>query len=130
MNRLKILLYIIAISQIALGALTALVPGPFFIWMGLTAPPADNQYMLGMLSARFFAYGIGMIVLARASRPDRFWLLNMVLIQLIDLAAGLFYVSNGTIGWEVAAFPMFNATIFAALLWLWMPQSNTQAQTS
>jgi hypothetical protein len=129
MTRLKILLLIVALSQLVLGALTLLAPGPFFAWMGLTVPPADNQYMLGMLAARFIAYGIGMAVLARAERPDPFWIRNMVLVQAIDFATGLYYIATGVIGVEVAAFPMVNAAIFGVLLWLWAPGAEIkQAQ--
>ena len=131
MMRLKILLWIVAVSQLVLGALTLLAPGPFFGWMGLTPPPADNQYMLGMLAARFIAYGIGMATLARAAVPSLFWIRNMVLIQVIDFAVGAFYIANGTIGPEVAAFPMFNAAAFAVLLWLWSSSTGRpEAQAS
>ena len=123
MNRLKILLIIVAISQLVLGALTLIVPGPFFAWMGLTVPPADNQYMLGMLAARFIAYGLGFLTLARAANPDGFWIRNMVLVQAIDFAAGLYYIATGVIGLDVAACPMVNAAIFGALLWLWAPRA-------
>lgn len=119
MNRLKTLLYIVAVSQLALGALTLLAPGPFFAWMGLSVPPIDNNYMLGMLAARFLAYGTGMIWLARQAEPQRFWILNMVFIQAIDFAVGAYYVATGVIGPEVAAFPMINAAIFGGLLWVW-----------
>ncbi|MCB9994357.1 MAG: hypothetical protein H6873_11960 [Hyphomicrobiaceae bacterium] len=119
MRRLKILLWIIAISQLVLGALTLVAPATFFGWMGLTPPPADNNYMLGMLAARFFAYGIGMIWLTRQQEPALFWIRNMVFIQAIDFAVGAFYLATGAIGPATAAFPMFNAAIFGSLLWLW-----------
>ena len=35
MTRLKILLWIVALSQLVLGALTLIAPGAFFAWMGL-----------------------------------------------------------------------------------------------
>ena len=119
MTRLKILLWVVGISQIVLGALTLFAPTFFFESMGLTAPAADNRYMLGMLAARFLAYGIGMFWLARQAVPDLFWIRNMILIQAIDFGAGLFYLGTGTIGIAVAAFPMFNAAVFAVLLYLW-----------
>jgi hypothetical protein len=131
MTRLKALLWLIAASQFVLGALTLLAPGPFFAWMGLTVPPADNNYMLGMLAARFLAYGIGMAVLARQDAPDPFWIRNMILIQVIDFGVGAYYVASGTIGFAVAAFPMFNAALFATLLWLWGPRAGpAQARTA
>jgi hypothetical protein len=124
MTKLKVLLWAVAGSQIILGAATLLAPGPFFAWMGLTVPPVDNNYMLAMLSARFLAYGIGFLALARSERPDPFWIRNMVVVQAIDFAAGLYYVATGVVAISVAAFPMFNAAVFGLLLWLWAPRQN------
>lgn len=113
---LKIALYLVAVSQFALGALTLFAPAFFLTTMGLTPPAPDNGYILAMLGARFVAYGIGMVWLARQSEPDRFWVRNMVLIQLIDFGAGAVYLGLGTVGLSVVAFPMFNAALFAGLL--------------
>lgn len=111
---LKPLLWIIAASQLVLGALTLFLPFTFFGWMGLTIPPADTAYMIGLLGARFVAYGIGMIMLARQPEPSSFWMGNMLLIQLIDFAVGAAYLLRGIVGLSVLAFPMTNAAIFAA----------------
>jgi hypothetical protein len=127
MTRLKYLLWVIAISQLVLGALTLLVPGPFFDWMGLTVPAEDNRYMLGMLAARFIAYGAGFVALARQELPDPLWIRLMVLIQAIDFGVGLYYLLTGVIGPEVVAFPMVNAVVFGGLLWLWMPRRAMHA---
>lgn len=130
MTRLKVLLWVVGISQIVLGALTLFAPTFFFETMGLSAPPADNTYMLGMLGARFLAYGLGMFWLARQAVPDLFWIRNMILIQLIDLGAGAFYLATGVIGLSVAAFPMFNATVFAVLLYLWSNPDGQRTQAA
>jgi hypothetical protein len=115
---LKPLLWIIAASQLVLAALTLFVPLQFFAWMGLTPPAPDNGYMIGMLGARFLAYGIGMAMLARAASPSRFWIANMALIQTVDLALALAYVGAGIVPLAVAAFPALNAALFTAgLLW-------------
>jgi hypothetical protein len=115
---LKPLLWIIAVSQLVLAALTLFLPLTFFGWMGLTVPAADNGYMIGMLGARFLAYGLGMVMLARADSPSRFWLGNMLLIQLVDLALALVYLSSGTVSLSVAGMPMVNAALFSAgLFW-------------
>ncbi|WP_339915416.1 hypothetical protein [uncultured Brevundimonas sp.] len=116
MNRLRIVLWMVAISQLVLGVLTLFVPAQFFDLIGLSTPPADNQYMLAMLGARFLAYGFGLIVLARSTEIKSFWIWNMVAVQLIDLAAGIYYTANDTLTLSVSAFPMFNAALFAALL--------------
>jgi hypothetical protein len=110
--------------------LTLFAPTFFFETMGLSAPPADNKYMLGMLAARFFAYGLGMFGLARQAVPDLFWIRNMILIQLIDLGAGAFYLATGVIGLSVAAFPMFNATVFAVLLYLWSKPDGQRTEAA
>lgn len=124
MTKLKALLWLIALSQFALGALVLAVPGAFLGWMGLTAPPADTGYMLGMLGARFIAYGFGMVVLARAAEPDRFWLLNMALVQAIDFSVGLVYLADGRITLSTAAFPMTNALVFTSLILLLAPRAT------
>jgi hypothetical protein len=90
-----------------------------------SVPPTDVNYMLGMLSARFLAYGLGMFYIARSPEKNIFWINNMILIQVIDLTVGLFYTLNGTIGLAVSAFPMVNATVFIVLLWLWRPKTAT-----
>jgi hypothetical protein len=122
MLKLRVLLWVVAISQLLLGALVLFVPGPFFLAMGLSAPPANNNYMLGMLAARFIAYGLAFVALARAEKPDAGWIRNMALIQVIDFAVGLYYTTTGVIGPSVTALPMFNAAVFACLLWLWQPR--------
>lgn len=115
---LRPLLWIIAASQLVLAALTLFAPLQFFAWMGLSTPAPDNGYMIGMLGARFLAYGIGMAWLARAAQPSRFWIANMALIQAVDLALALAYVGAGIVPLAVAAFPALNAALFTAgLLW-------------
>ena len=124
MRKLTILLWIIGIVQLVLGALFLIAPQAIMGWMGLTVPAADTGYILGMLAARFIAYGLGMFYIARKPEENRFWINNMILIQAIDLAVGLFYTLNGTITLAVSAFAMFNATVFIILLLLWRPKNN------
>ncbi len=130
MTRLRILLIIVALSQLVLGTLTLIIPTTFFGWMGLTAPPADNLYMLTMLGGRFIAYGLGMIWLARMAEPNLFWIRNMVLIQAIDFAGGAYYLATGIITLATAGFPMFNAAVLGTLLWIWSRPSSAPARNN
>jgi hypothetical protein len=41
----------------------------------------------------------------------------MALIQTLDLVVGAAYLASGAIGIAAAGFPMFNAALFASLLW-------------
>lgn len=127
MKKLRVLLRVIGVVQIVLGLGLLFTPAFFLEWMGLSVPPTDVNYILGMLSARFLAYGLGMFYVARAPGENIFWINNMILIQIIDLAVGLFYTLNGTIPLAVSAFPMFNATVFIILLYLWRPKMAGQA---
>jgi hypothetical protein len=71
-----------------------------------------------MLAARFLVYGIGMFWIARDPHRNHFWARGMVLIQLLDFAAGALYVSLGIVLFANAALPMFNAAVFAGLLFV------------
>ena len=113
----------IGIVQLLLGFGILLAPTSFVVWMGLSRTPADANYLFGMLAARFIAYGIGMFVIAQKPTAHVFWIKNMILIQAIDLAVGLFYTINGVLPLSVSAFPMFNATLFIALLMRWRPRA-------
>jgi hypothetical protein len=125
---LKIVLWIVALSQFVLGALTLFLPLQFAGWMGLPTPPAADGYLLAMLGARFVGYGLGLVWLARQPLPDRFWVRNMALIQLLDLAAGLVYVAAALVPLAAAVFPMFNAALFATLLWVFSRPSTRIAK--
>ena len=125
MKKLQSLLILIGIVQLVLGALFLLAPQAIMGMMGLTVPPADSGYMLGMLAARFIAFGLGMFWCARAPEENIFWINNMILIQIIDLAAGIFYTATGVVAISSSAFPMFNATLFIILLTMWRPKTET-----
>lgn len=124
MKKLTVLLRMIGVVQLLLGAGLLFAPSMFVAWMGLSATATDINYLFGMLAARFIAYGAGMFFIARAPEKNAFWIQNMLFIQLIDLAVGLFYTMNGTLVLAASAFPMFNATVFATLLFFWMPTQN------
>ncbi len=127
--KLKVLLYLIGIVQLVLGVLYLFAPHLLLRAMGHSLPMADINYPLGMLAARFLAYGIGMFVIAASPFVHRFWIVNMALIQAIDLAVGVFYTANGTLPLSLSAFPMFNAAMFALLLWWWRPVADSPART-
>ena len=125
MKKLRILLRVVGVVQFVLGAAYLFVPEAFMAWMKLSPTPTDTNYALGMLAARFIAYGIGMFVIARDPVRNLFWIKNMILIQLIDLAVGAFYTANGTLSLSSSAFPMFDAVLIAGLLFLWRPKQIT-----
>jgi len=121
--KLKVLLRVIGIVQLVLGAFYLFLPLQFLSMQGLSAPGADNAYPLGMLAARFLAYGIGMLFIAKAPEKNSFWINNMILIQAIDLAVGIFYTATGIVSLPHSIFPMFNAMLFIVLLSLWRPKA-------
>ena len=123
MKKLQGLLMVIGVVQLVLGIGFLLAPSALMGAMGLSVPAQDVNYMLGMLGARFVAYGIGMFWIARDPEQNLFWIYNMLLIQVVDLAVGVVYTVNGTVPLAVSAFPMFNATVFIILLWVWRPKS-------
>jgi len=121
------LCYLIGVVQLVLGGLYLLVPQLMIGWQGLGPIPADVGYPLAMLAARFLVYGAGMFVIAANPAKNRPWIAGMIVIQLIDLGAGLAYVATGVVAFSVAAFPMMNAAIFAVGLYLLRPRAPQPA---
>lgn len=128
--KLKVFLMVVGLVQTTLGIAYLFFPLELLQWLGHTIPAPDINYPLGMLAARFLAYGLGMFVIAREPARHAFWITNMILIQLIDLAVGVTYTLSGTVSLELAGFPMFNAALIALLLWLWRPKSTPAAKAA
>lgn len=124
MKKISILLNVIGVSQIALGALFLFAPAAFVHWMGISSMDRDANYLLGMLSARFFAYGAGMFHAAKNPEGNVFWIRSMLAVQAIDFGVGAFYLGTGAISLSVCAFPMFNAAVFSTLLAKWSPKTS------
>ena len=127
--KLKVLLRVIGVVQLVLGVMYLVMPLRFLEMMGQSVPQPDIAYPLGMLAARFLAYGIGMLFIAREPEKHLFWINNMVLIQVLDLAVGIFYTASGIVALSHSAFPMFNASLFIILLTMWRPKATEQGKS-
>lgn len=125
MRNLKVLLRLVGAMQIILGLLYLFAPTFLLESIGHTVPEDDILYPLGMLASRFLAYGVAFVLIARNPVQHRLWISNMILIQLIDLGVGIFYTATDAVALADSAFPMFNATWIAALLYLWRPQAQS-----
>ncbi|MBE0669281.1 MAG: hypothetical protein IH588_01725 [Anaerolineales bacterium] len=124
--KLKVLLRIIGVVQLVLGLMYLFFPMNFLGMMGHSIPEPDIAYPLGMLAARFLAYGVGMLFIANEPEKQLFWINNMILIQAVDLAVGIFYTATGIVSLGHSAFPMFNASLFLILLTLWRPKTTSR----
>lgn len=119
------LLRVIAFVQMLLGILYLFAPQWLLAQMGHSAAPPDLVYPLGMLAARFVAYGVGLWVASRDIPAHRLWIRLMALIQLIDLGAGVAATATGAVPLSLSAFPMFNAVWIAAVCaWLGRPPAR------
>lgn len=124
MKKLTYLLRVVGAIQIILGLGYLLVPGMFLHAMGHSSPQPDIYYPLGMLAARFIAYGIAFFVIASAPAKHVLWINIMILIQAIDLGVGIFYTGIGVVPVSLSALPMFNAIWIILLLALWRPKGK------
>jgi hypothetical protein len=121
MKKMNYLLKLIGAIQIVLGLAYLFAPALFLQSMGHSLPQADIYYPLGMLAARFIAYGIALLVISNAPVQHVLWVNFMILIQVIDLAVGIFYTAIGVLPLTLSAFSMFNAAWIILLLALWRP---------
>jgi len=124
MKKLNYLLKLIGTIQIILGMAYLFAPALFLHSMGHSIPQPDIYYPLGMLAARFIAYGIALLIISSSPAQHVLWINVMILIQVIDLAVGIFYTSIAVIPLSLSAFPMFNATWIILLLVIWRPESK------
>ena len=124
MKKLNYLLKFIGAIQIILGMAYLFAPALFLHSMGHSIPQPDIYYPLGMLAARFIAYGIALLIISSSPAQHVLWINVMILIQLIDLAVGIFYTSIAVIPLSLSAFPMFNATWIILLLVMWRPENQ------
>jgi hypothetical protein len=127
MHKLTWLLRLVGVIQLALGVLYLFFPSWLLTQMGHTLPAPDIHYPLAMLAARFIAYGAGFVLIARVASQHRLWINLMIIIQLIDLGAGLYYTLTGIVGVSLSGVPMFNAAWIIVLLWLWQPARQREA---
>jgi hypothetical protein len=121
MKNLKILLNLVGAIQIILGLLYLFAPAFLLESIGHSVPEDDIFYPLGMLAARFLGFGIAFIYIARDPLQHRLWINIMIVIQLVDLAVGVFYTATDAVALSDSAFPMFNAIWISVLLCLWRP---------
>lgn len=124
MQKTTWLLRVVGTIQIVLGALYLFAPGFILQSMGHTSPEADIYYPLAMLAARFIAYGAAFIYISGNPLQHKLWMYFMVLIQVIDLGAGIFYTVTGVVPIALSGFAMFNASWIIVLLLLWMPKKK------
>ena len=116
--------------QLVLGLLYLFGPAWLLQAMGHSAVAEDIHYPLGMLAARFLAYGAGLWGVARQPQAHRFWIGNMIAIQLIDLAVGLAYTANGVLPLSLSGFPMVNALWISLALGVGLRQLAGQRRKS
>ena len=121
MKKLTYLLKFIGAIQIILGLAYLFAPALFLHAMGHSIPQPDIYYPLGMLAARFIAYGIALLVISNEPAQHVLWINFMILIQAIDLGVGIFYTALGVLPLSLSVFPMFNATWIILLLAMWRP---------
>ncbi len=114
-----VFLRVVGSVQLALGAAYLLIPGIVLQQMGHSAAAPDLYYPLGMLAARFVAYGLGFWIISRCAKEHALWVALMGLIQAIDLGVGIVYTATGVVPWQLSAFPMFNAVWIGATCAVW-----------
>jgi len=126
MKKTTWLLRVVGVLQIILGVMYLLAPAFFLKTMGFNVPSPDLFYPLAMLGARFVAYGIAFIVISKEPSKYRLWIQFMLLIQIIDLLAGVFYTATGVVTIQISGVAMFNAVWIIVLCYLWLPKKNQE----
>ncbi len=121
----RIGLRVVGTTQLILGLAYLLLPAQFLAQMGHSPVAADLYYPLGMLAARFLAYGAGFWLISKEPEKHLLWIRLMAVIQAIDLGVGLVYSVQGVVPWSLSCFPMFNAAWIGLMCFFWQPRETS-----
>ena len=119
-----VFLRVVGSVQLALGMAYLFFPGALLQQMGHSAAAPDLYYPLGMLAARFVAYGLGFWIISREAKEHALWVALMGLIQAIYLGVGMAYTATGVLPLQLSAFPMFNAVWIGTTCAIWFLRQN------
>lgn len=127
-SALPFTLRFIAIVQVVLGLGFSLAPESTAALLGLTPAPGWANWLLGMMAARFLAFGYGMWMAARAPEQAHRWIGCMVFIQAVDWLVTVKYLYQGAVTLAQVSTASFLPLIFIVMLWLGRPASSTTTQ--
>lgn len=121
----------IGVIQFALGAGFALAPEFTAGYLGLSPAPGWANWLLGIMAARFLAFGYGMWWAARNLAQARVWIGSMVFIQAVDWIVTLKYLYLGAVTVAQVSTAAYLPVVFMVVLWLGRPrQGVAQAATA
>jgi len=107
----------IALVQFFLGGAYLFAPAAFQASLGLTHLPAWAGWPLGMLGARFFALGFGMILVFLNPWANRGWIQAMIIVQAVDWLVVVANLVSGTVTLsQVAVAPVLPIVFIVCLL--------------
>lgn len=119
LDMFTVFLRVVGAIQLVLGLAYLFIPDVVLHQMGHSAVARDLYYPLGMLAARFIAYGLGLWIVSRQAQGHAIWVALMGLIQAIDLGVGIVYTAAGVLPLQLSAFPMFNAVWIGSTCAIW-----------
>ena len=117
----------IAVVQLALGLGFALAPEATASWLGLAPAPGWANWLLGMMAARFLAFGYGMWVAAQHPEQARLWIGSMVFVQAVDWLVTVKYLYLGAVTLAQVSTASFLPVLFILVLVLGMPRDQALA---
>ena len=107
---------LIAVIQIALGAIFIVSPGSFPALLGLPAAPAWTDWLFAMLGARALGFAFRMLVALRDLQRHVSWLMAMVVVQAIDWIGTILAVHAGTVTLAQVSTASFLPILFIVVL--------------
>lgn len=120
----------IACVQVVLGVGFSVAPEATAAMLGLAPAPGWTHWLLGMMAARFLAFGYGMWMAARQPEQARRWIGSMVFIQAVDWLVTLKYLYLGAVTLAQVSTASFLPVVFIVVLWLGMPAPASQTPAS
>ena len=107
---------LIALVQIALGAIFIVSPSAFPSLLGLPAAPAWTDWMFAMLGARALGFAFGMLLALRDIPRHASWLIAMIVVQAFDWVGTVLAVHAGKVTLAQVSTASFLPILFIVVL--------------
>ncbi|MFC9893999.1 hypothetical protein ACFVMC_09920 [Nocardia sp. NPDC127579] len=129
MRSLRVILMVIAVSQLVLGVLFLAAPTLVRnIFQFETAEPGWTDWLMVMMGGRFLGFAYGMYLAARDPSRHVAWINAMIVVQAVDWIATVIHLATGDVRLTQVPTTVVMPVVAVVVL-MWLHPGRTTADT-